>query len=337
MPPYSVQHPFVQLALRLKQGSLRIMPRALGLLFSRSLFLLAVAGIIGACAASEAEVNRAKTAGYDTDFSTVYGEVVAVVSRLYPKTAENAVDGVIRTAWHRVAVQSGSGRSNDQQSSQLAGTRTGSGLTTTAASDRKNFYIRFRIHVVGGKPWRVRIVGEASEWAMGDVPMPLNGAEVPPWLKGRTDALRVEIYDHLKKYAVKVEAEIPQAEGTIISLDEPASYGDIPAGAEELLSEIHRALGIRSFEDLRHQLADDVQWSPGEVGSADIAMVMWQADTSLLEAMRIAIGRGCVAGDGAVIVSCPRAYSETPNYKGYRLIAEKRGDRWLVTAFVKGD
>ena len=324
-------------------GWLRITTRVGKLQFSRSLVgsvlpVVVLLAFVISCAASAAEVKRAENSGYDADFSTVYGESLAAVLKLYPRTAENAVDGVIRTAWHRVAVQTGSGRVNQQQGGQIAGNNASSvGLTNTTASDRRQYFIRFRVHVLGGKPWRVRVVGEASEWAAGDVPMPLKGAEVPPWLKGRTDALRVAIHKRLKHVAVHVEKEIPQAEGTIITIDEPPGFGDIPEGAQLLLEEIHRALSLRSFEDLRSQLADDVLWSPGEAGNADVAMVMWQADSSLLEAMRIAIGRGCVAGDGNVTVSCPRAYSEEPNYRGHRLIAEERAGRWVVTAFVKSE
>ncbi len=66
-------------------------------------------------------------------------------------------------------------------------------------------------------------------------------------------------------------------------------------------------------------------------------MVMWQADTSLLEAMLAVINRGCKSGDGAVTVSCPEAYSMEPNYRGHRLILEERDGRWVVTAFVKSE
>ncbi|MCP4447065.1 MAG: hypothetical protein GY811_17210 [Myxococcales bacterium] len=292
---------------------------------------------VGGCAASKEEIERATNSGYNADFSTVYGECLIAVTELYPRTAENAVDGVIRTAWHRVAVEHGGSRRGVQQGNQVDGTHANGGLTGTASADMKEFFIRFRVHVVGGKPWRVRVVGEASERDAGDTPMPLKGAEVPPWLKGRSDALRLDIHKRLKRFAIKVAEEIPQAEGTIITIDEPSSFGDIPDGAQELLTGIHRALSLRSFGDLRAQLADDVQWSSGEVGNVDTAMVMWQADSSLLEAMRIVIAKGCVTGDGAVTVSCPRAYSQEPSYRGHRLIAEKRGSAWLVTAFVKGE
>lgn len=43
-----------------------------------------------------------------------------------------------------------------------------------------------------------------------------------------------------------------------------------------------------------------------------------------------------VAGDGELVVSCPPAYSEEPNYSGYRAIFEKCGTDWKLTAFVSG-
>jgi len=292
---------------------------------------------VGSCAASAAEVRQAENAGYQADFATVYGEVLAVVVKHYPRTRENAVDGVIKTAWHPVAVQTGSGRARGRGGSAVAGTKASTSLTNTVSSDRKRFFIRFDVRVFGGKPWRVRVVGEASEWGGGDVPVPMRGAEIPPWLKGRTDSLRVEIYNRLKKYAVDLAPKAPKAKGPAVAEDEPQRFGDIPEGAQHLLSEVHRTIGVRRFEDLRPSLATDVQWSAGEVGNADVALAMWQADPAILEAMRRVMGRGCVAGDGALSVSCPRAYSQQADYRGYRLIVEKRGERWLVTAFVKGD
>tara|TARA_R110002096_G_scaffold44526_13_gene120432 strand:- start:40 stop:984 length:945 start_codon:yes stop_codon:yes gene_type:complete len=300
--------------------------------------LILIAGLsTGACAASSAEVKRAQRSAYNTDFSTVYGETMLAISKLYPRNVEDAVDGIISTAWYRVAVDSGE-RNSQTRSNAIAGTRQGTNeLGTSASIDSKQYFIRFRVHVVGGKPWRVRVVGEASEIAAGEHPMPLRGAETPPWLKGRTDALRVAIYRKLKKFAVKVDEEIPQAEGVVITIDKPSSFGKIPDGAQELLIEVHRALSLRSFDDLRTLLADDVQWSEGDSGSAEVAMVMWQADTSLMDVMLETIGKGCLAGDGDVSVSCPSAYSKEPDFSGHRLIAEKRGKRWLVTAFVKSE
>ncbi len=244
-------------------GPLRITYLLRRAAFLRAVLVLAAAFAVSptltGCAASAAEVKRANNSGYNTDFSTVYGEALAAVVKLYPRTAENAVDGLISTAWHRVAVQTGRGNRNQQNQALAGQTPQAQSLTSTAAASRKLYFIRFRVHVVGGKPWRVRVTGEASVISAGDHPMPLRGAETPPWLKGRIDALRVAIHRRLKKHAVTVEREIPKAEGTIITIDEPTGFGDIPKGAEEMLMELHRGLSLRSMPDIRAQLAEDVQ------------------------------------------------------------------------------
>jgi hypothetical protein len=90
------------------------------------------------------------------------------------------------------------------------------------------------------------------------------------------------------------------------------------------------------MEDLRSAMSDDLQWSLGDAGNADVALALWQADTSNLDELSKVLVRGCVAGDGAVTVSCPRAYSSEPNYAGYRAIFEKRNGAWLLTAFFSG-
>ena len=72
--------------------------------------------------------------------------------------------------------------------------------------------------MVGGKPWRVRVTGEASEWELGAVPVTLRGADEPHWLQGRTDALRVAIYRRLKAYAVPLKTSIVGADGFIQNL-----------------------------------------------------------------------------------------------------------------------
>ncbi len=292
---------------------------------------------LGACAASDAEIRKANSSGYQSDFATVYGEALAATVELYPHTIENAVTGLIQTAWHTVATQGGSGDSSNPQGSQFANTQNTGGIgqiSGTAPSDSKRFFIRFRIHVVGGKPWRIRVIGEASEWRAGDVPMPLRGAEVPPWVKGRTDALRVAIHNRLKKHAVTVDREIPVAKSPVLITKEPSGFGDIPKEAEEAVGRVFRAIRSRDMKGLRADMADDLQWSFGDAGNADVALALWQADTRSLEELGRVLEAGCASGDGAVTVSCPKEYSSEANFSGYRAIFEKRGKVWLLTAFL---
>jgi hypothetical protein len=301
---------------------------------------LALLLTFGGCAASEAEIRKANSSGYESDFATVYGEALAATVELYPHTIENAVTGLIQTAWHPVASQAGGRQSSDPTGSQINGNQGNSGgigsLAGTASSDAKRYYIRFRIHVVGGKPWRVRVAGEASEWSAGDVPLPLKGAEVPPWVKGRTDALRVAIHKRLNKYAVAVDKDIPVIKSPVLISKEPDSFGDLPEAAHEQVALVFRAIRSRDMQALRASMADDLQWSLGDEGNADVALALWQADTNSLEQLGKVIEVGCATGDGALSVSCPFNYLSEPNYSGYRAIFELRKGVWQLTAFLNG-
>lgn len=295
---------------------------------------------IASCAASDAEIRSAKTAGYESDFATVYGEALSATVQLYPHTVENAVTGLIQTAWHTVAMQTGTRQSSDSLGGSQIGSNQGANnsvgqISGTASSDQKRFFIRFRVHVVGGKPWRIRVQGEASEWRAGDVPMPLKGAEIPPWVKGRTDALRVAIHKRLKKFAVKVDKDIPEIKSPVVVMKEPSGFGEIPAPAKKLVATVFRAIRSRDMTTLRSSMADDLQWSLGDAGNADVALALWQADTNSLEELSKVLEAGCASGDGAITVSCPVAYSSEANYTGYRAIFEERKGVWQLTAFLR--
>lgn len=305
-----------------------------------SLILVLAMLLSQACGASPKEVKAASSSGYNTDFATVYGQALSATVELYPHTTENAVTGVIRTAWHPVATQSGSNRQNSQNASSVANNPGASGggismLSNTEASDRKRFFIRFRVHVVGGKPWRVRVTGEASEWAAGDVPMSLKGAETPHWLPGRTEALQVAIYRRLQKHAIRLKTAAP-VEETTATIEQPTSYAALPKAARKVVAAVHRAVAVRDMGALRQHMAEDLLWSVGNAGSADVAIAMWQADTQIFTALGKVLEGGCTVGDGALTVSCPQAYGSEPNYSGYRAIFEKRAEGWVMTAFVDG-
>ncbi len=305
--------------------------------------ILCLAVLLGgaSCAASDAEVRKARSSGYESDFATVYGEALSATVKLYPHTVENAVTGLIQTAWHTVHVETGTRQSSNslrgtQGRSQGRNQRGGVGqLSGTASSDQKRYFIRFRIHVVGGKPWRIRVKGEASEWRAGDIPLPLKGAEVPPWVKGRTNALRIAIHKRLKKHAVTVDKDIPVVKSPVLSIKEPSGFGEIPATASKMVGTVFRAIRSRDMATLRSSMAEDLQWSLGDAGNADVALALWQADTTSLDALSKVLEAGCAAGDGAITVSCPVAYSSSPNYSGFRAIFEERKGVWKLTAFLR--
>jgi hypothetical protein len=138
--------------------------------------------------------------------------------------------GAIKTAWHRVSYA-------NNQDDLTAGGRTlstGAGGSTVANSPAaaqsgmptrlayKRYFIRFDVVVAGGRPWRVQVVGHASEWEPGAaMPNELRGAARPPWLDGRTDALTLAIYKKIKRFAVPMKEDVvePKAEDLIPKTD----------------------------------------------------------------------------------------------------------------------
>src|SRR5678810_675115 len=72
----------------------------------------------------------------------------------------------------------------------------------------KRYFIRFDVVVAGGRPWRVKVTGHASEWEPGAaMPVELHGPAKPHWLEDRTDAPTVAIYKRIKPYAVPMKPE----------------------------------------------------------------------------------------------------------------------------------
>ena len=130
----------------------------------------------------------------------------------------------------------------------------------------KRYFIRFDVSVVGGRPWRVKVVGHASEWEPGNaLPTELHGAGAAArGSTGRTDALQVAIYKRIKPYAIpmKEEAARRQPEDDLPKTD-PKAFANVPPAAAKRLAALKDALVRRDYAALRAQLADDVVWSLG--------------------------------------------------------------------------
>lgn len=282
---------------------------------------IALAMVLG-CGTSGADVREAQSSGYMTDFAVVYGQVLAAVRDLYPHANESAVAGVIKTAWHPIRVVTGTG-GEDTPTTTGQGVG-GSGIQTTRHY-RKHYFIRFDVAVVGGKPWRVRVKGQASSWRVGEIPVPLKGAEVPHWLKGRTEELQVAIHERLKKYAVPLDGEV-DVEAEPVALD-TSRWGAIPAAAAEAVAQVHAAATRRDAASLRPLLQDDFVWKDGEAPSADVAVAMWQADAGVTGALAAALEAGCAARGDAEVV-CPAAGGPGA------AVFSKSGERWLLSRFV---
>jgi hypothetical protein len=199
---------------------------------------------------------------------------------------------------------------------------------------RKYYFIRFDVHVVGGKPWRVRVRGQASEWELGAIPSEMKGGNEPHWLRGRVDALQVEIYRRLKKYAVRIEE--PKDEREKPRKLDTSRFAGLPKGAAERVALIHRAATERDYESLRKHMAHEFKWSLGGSLDADQAVAMWQADSSVLPRLVEILEAGCFA-ESETRVTCPRAYSQQPGYLGYRAGFERVGGEWQLVFFLRGD
>ncbi len=312
---------------------------------SRLLCVLCATGLF-ACGASKAEIRRAKNAGYDVDFAIVYNAVLKTVTKHYPKLIENAGAGVIGTAWHqvRIAQQNEDDQLSQQERDNLLRMQSSSGgpsqgggvpyVFSGTTLRRKYYFIRFDVHVVGGKPWRVRVYGHASEWEVGAIPSIMKGANVPHWLRGRVESLQVEIYRRLKKYAVQIEAP-EEASDEPMKLD-TSRFSGLPKGAAERVATVYRAATERDYKTLRRSMASEFTWSLGGTLDPDQAVAMWQADSSVLPRLVEVLEAGCYA-ESARRVTCPRAYSQQPGYLGYRAGFELVGGEWRWVFFLRGD
>ncbi len=312
----------------------------------------ALVGLLGAlglaaspgCGTSASEVRRADRSGYQADFAVVYSHVLAVVAELYPQLDERPDVGRIETSWHQVSmktvVEGEEAGYTTQQRDALregqTGALGGANNLGSAAYQRKRYYIRFVVHVVGGNPWLVKVEGRARVWEEGSVPVELRGADAPVWLKGRTDALKVAIYRRLKRYAVKLADADEQAEEAVAPTGDLGRFGDLPVAAAKRIEAVHRAARARDFDALRESLAPAVTYSLGAPPDTDQALVTWRADSELLDELAKVLDAGCRL-ESAIRVTCPPAYSQQPGYLGYRAGFEVIDGDWKMIFFVTGD
>jgi hypothetical protein len=292
---------------------------------------IAVVAITCGCL-SKKEIKTARNSVYDTEFANVYSAAVDAVRTLYPTFEENPTTGVIKTAWHQVKFSDPN--ADDPKTTQVADRAAGVGAASPNPTNlgynpsfaRRMYFIKFNVTVAGIRPFRVRVVGTASELRPGDaLPTELKGEAVPHWLSGRTDELTVKIYRRLKQYAVAApEEKVAPEEVEAVVVD-----GDIPAGAQTVAADVVRALHKRDYAALRSQVADDVVWSRGAAPGADVALAMWQADPTVLAALEAAISAGC-HGDAEQVL-CPATGAAA--HAEFRM----RNGVWKLTAFVDGD
>jgi hypothetical protein len=311
----------------------------------RTIFALVVT-MFAACGGNKKEVESARHSLYDTDFAIVYSAALEATRELYPNLDDNPGPGKIATSWHQVQYSNCAGAGstcddlvNPQVIAQQQGVQP-NGVSPAAAMAGmptrlayKRFFIRFDVHVLGGRPWRVKVTGHASSWDPGAaMPVELKGADKPHWLDGRTEALQVAIYKRIKQYAIPMKEEkIADSNDDTGPKTDPSSFKAVPAPAAKRLADIKDALAKRDYGALRPLIAEDVVWSLGGGTGADAAMAMWQADPTSFDAMAGTLGT-CV-GD-AKRVSCP---GTAPAPGAYQLVLEPRPDGWKITSFVKAE
>jgi hypothetical protein len=305
----------------------------------RIIFCALLTLLAGSACSNKKEVEYAKRSLYDTDFAIVYNAALDVTRDLYPTLNDNPGPGKISTAWHQVSYANNQDDlSNQRTLSQGQGVQSGApvgaqmvGVPTRLAY--KRYFIRFDVSVIGGRPWRVKVVGHASEWEPGAaLPAELRGAQRPAWLDGRIDSLTVAIYKRIKKFAVPMKEEVESdPEGGVPKTD-PAQFASVPAGAAKRLAAIKDSLAKRDYGGLRPQLDDNVVWSLGGGTGADVALATWQADPATFEAMGDVITAGCTAKGKQVM--CPAGDPQPGKWQ--LVLAEAKGD-WKVTSFVRGE
>ncbi|HEX4453063.1 MAG TPA: nuclear transport factor 2 family protein [Kofleriaceae bacterium] len=320
--------------------------------------MLAVA-VAASCNDSRQQLKYARSSLYDTDFAIVYAAALDATRNIYPNLDENPGPGKISTSWHQVQFancssgpgsqcdDSTGGMANQQVLAQQQGLGQGSpaqgignqngamqaGMPTRLAY--KKYFIRFDVAVLGGRPWRVKVVGHASSWDPGAaMPTELHGADKPHWLEGRTQALQIAIYKKVAKYAVPApDDEDDKPKDTDKVKTDPTTFKNVPIGAAKQLALIKDAIAKRDYASMRPALADDVVWSLGGGTGADAAMAMWQADPSALDAMLATLAT-CATEAGDKRIACPAG---TVQPGQWQLVLEPRGDFWMVTSFVKAE
>jgi len=305
----------------------------------RIIFLAAL--LASACGNKEV-IAHAKASVYDADFAVVYNSALGATRELYPALKDSPGPGRISTAWHQVSYGNNQDDLQNQrtlaQSQGLTGaagspTATMAGMPTRLAY--KRYFVRFDVSVLGGRPWRVKVVGHASEWDPGAaMPSDMTGAQRPSWLDGRTEALQVAIYKRLKTVAVKAKEEVVVSVEDSLPKTDPNAFKGIPAGAGKTLATVKDSIGKRDYSALRPELDDNVVWSLGGGSGADVAIATWQADPSVLDAMVSTINAGCAAGSGPKQVACPAG---PPKPGAYQLLLEDRGGSWKITSFVRAE
>lgn len=286
-----------------------------------AILLFAATAATFACGPSAKDVKTARSVGYQTDFAIVWNETMAAVRSKYPTIFfEDAVKGRIETQWHLVEKV----RQSDFEEPDKP-PRMGETLGGMPSHGARLF--RLFVQITGGPPWRITVDGEAAEYKPGMprlVPYPHGAADEPTWVKPRIDAMYVDIYQRLKRYAVKLQ----DAPSLAARRRDTARWENLPSDAGEAAAGVHAAARARDAAQLRPFLADPFASSAGELPADDVVK-LWGADPTPLAELARALEAGCDYDQVAARASCPRGARAGPR----AVLARDAAGRWKLVRF----
>lgn len=309
--------------------------------YDRITFVL-LATSLAACGANKQDIEAARNSAYDAEFAVVYSAALEATRELYPNLDDRPAPGKIQTAWQEVQHSScagGGGADCDDIVNQRVMAQQGVAGSPAAAMagmptrlPYKRFFIRFDVHVFGGRPWRVKVTGRASSWAPGAaMPVELSGSERPGWLAGRTQALQLAIYRRIRKYAIRMKDKTAAAEERRQKTDPTTIFKGVPRDAARLLVYLQDALAKRDYAAIKPRLASDVLWSASGDRGADAAMATWLADPIAFDAMALTLAK---CSGNFQRVACP-AGAVAPG--SYQLVLEARPGGWKIASFATAE
>ena len=160
--------------------------------------------------------------------------------------------------------------------------------------------------------------------------------------RGAPTPCRWPFHKRLAKHAVKLpdtaRTKVAQPDVPPPLESDPSRFSELPPGAAQVIAEALAACKSRDFAALGTTMQSEFTWSFGAAPSSRDALMMWQADSSVLDELSKSIEAGCRMDAAGELVTCPPAYTEQPGYIGYRAgFALGKDGLWKMTFFVTGD
>ncbi len=318
-----------------------------------------------ACGPSNAEIRRSENVTYGATFPVVWNVVQEEVLRRYAMVAdEDPIGGSLLTGWRLIeatdelgtsttgAAGGGNASSNSSTAAPTAGGATvgvngsgSSGAAPGAQAAQQNarttgmplipgYYMRIKVNVLG-PPWRIKIDGEAVEYKIGMsmlVPFHHGYADEPTWLVPRVQILRYAIYDRLRKYAIDDVPVSPKVK----KKNDSGTWDKLPDhDAAQVIADVRAAARARDLTALQERMDPAFTWSPGAEGSADTAIMMWNADPSRLASLVSTLDAGCAVAPPAATVDvvCPANAHDDASGQAHAVF-RKEGVEWRFVLFV---